>query len=50
MHRLVWLGLAVPAVICVAVTLYWLQLHAYPITGDEPHYLMITESLLATAT
>lgn len=46
MSRLVWIGLLVPAVLYAAVTLLWLQQRAYPITGDEPHYLMISESLL----
>ncbi len=40
------LVLALPVVLYLAVALFWQSHHYYVITGDEPHYLLITDSLV----
>jgi hypothetical protein len=41
-----WLLLLLPALLYVAVAVQWHSRGAYPVTGDEPHFLIIAESLL----
>src|SRR5438128_10701549 len=40
------LVLALPIILYLAVALFWQSHHFYRITGDEPHYLLIVDSLL----
>lgn len=40
------LVLALPAIISVMIVVIWQQHGVNPITGDEPHYLLIADSLL----
>lgn len=40
------LPLALPVLLYFAVTLFWQSRKLYPITGDEPHYLLLTDSLV----
>src|SRR5260370_1368217 len=38
--------LVVPVIVYLSIALFWQSRGFYKITGDEPHYLLITESLL----
>src|SRR5688572_8083471 len=38
--------LILPVLLYVVVTLFWHSRHFYGITGDEPHYLLISDSLV----
>src|SRR5260370_15002243 len=38
--------LVVPVMVYLSTTLYWQSRGLYRITGDEPHYLLITDSLI----
>ena len=38
--------LALPLLVYVSVTVFWHSRGLYRITGDEPHYLLIAESLI----
>jgi hypothetical protein len=38
--------LALPALIYVAIAATWAWSHIYAITGDEPHYLLVSDSLV----
>ena len=40
------LVLALPVILYLAVALFWQSHHFYRLTGDEPHYLLIADSLL----
>jgi hypothetical protein len=40
------LVLALPVLLYLSVTLFWQWRDIYSITGDEPHYLLITDSLV----
>ncbi|MBX0326197.1 hypothetical protein K2Z83_00630, partial [Oscillochloris sp. ZM17-4] len=42
----VTLALLLPAIISVMIVIIWDRQGVNPITGDEPHYLLITDSLL----
>ncbi|TGK33355.1 hypothetical protein EHQ12_11245 [Leptospira gomenensis] len=42
-----WLFLFLPAIYYVGAVLSWDKKKKLPITGDEPHYIMISESLFA---
>jgi hypothetical protein len=39
-------ALALPVLVFVSVTVFWHSRGSYRITGDEPHYLLIAESLV----
>ncbi|HVS82608.1 MAG TPA: hypothetical protein VHE60_12830 [Pyrinomonadaceae bacterium] len=40
------LGLVLPVMVYVAIAIFWQSRGFYEITGDEPHYLLITDSLV----
>lgn len=46
MHRRSTALLALPLLVYIGVVLAWHRLGHYPITGDEPHYLLTADSLL----
>jgi hypothetical protein len=44
-RRLVIATLCLPGLVYAAVTLFWQSRGAYPLAGDEPHYLILAEAM-----